>query len=168
MTETLWAPWRMEYILSTKTEECVFCTALAQGPQCYEENLILHVAPKAFVIMNRFPYTHAHIMVIPKRHVSKLDQLNKDEQRAFFDLTTQAQIALDRGLNPQGMNMGLNMGTAAGAGIKDHIHIHLVPRWNGDTNFMPLLADARVMPQHLTETYQTLRAVFENMDVVDE
>lgn len=160
MTETLWAPWRMEYILSDKSRGCVFCDALAEGPDKHVDNLILHEETNAFVIMNRFPYTHANIMVVPRRHVSQLWDLSDGERHDLFDLMVQSQLTLDKALNPQGMNLGMNLGTVAGAGIRDHVHVHIVPRWNGDTNFMPVIADTRVMPEHLTETYQILRRFF--------
>lgn len=160
MTETLWAPWRMEYILSEKTERCVFCDALAAGPGHHRENMILAIRPHAWVIMNRYPYTHAHIMILPTRHVSNPEDLSAEERLALFELTVDAQVALKRALNPQGLNLGMNLGKVAGAGIEDHIHFHVCPRWNGDTNFMPLLADARVMPEHLLDTYDGLRPAF--------
>ncbi|MCP4677045.1 MAG: HIT domain-containing protein [Deltaproteobacteria bacterium] len=164
MADTLWTPWRMDYILGPKPDGCVFCTALEQGEKSHEKNLILYTTEHSFVMMNRFPYTHAHLMILPKRHISKLDDLGKEECRELFDLVVKAQSALIRALNPQGLNMGLNQGEAAGAGIKDHLHIHIVPRWNGDTNFMPMLAETRTMPEHLSETYRTLRGHFDAID----
>jgi ATP adenylyltransferase len=161
MSETLWAPWRMDYILGKKPEGCVFCTALKEGEKKHASNLILRVLERAFVMMNRFPYSHAHIMILPNRHVARIEDLSTDETRELFDLVVSAQTILVRALKPQGMNVGINIGTAAGAGIDDHLHVHVVPRWHGDTNFMPVLADARVMPEHLDETYKQLREYFE-------
>ncbi len=163
MSENLWAPWRMDYILGPKEKGCVFCSALAEGPKGYAENLILYVGEKAFVIMNRFPYSHAHLMILPHRHMAALDELERDECREVFDLVVDSQSILKRALHPQGMNVGINLGEAAGAGIKDHLHVHIVPRWSGDTNFMPLLADSRVMPEHLSETYRNLRRYFDDL-----
>lgn len=163
MTETLWAPWRMEYILSEKGERCVFCDALAAGPEHRREHLILATRSDAWVIMNRYPYTHAHVMILPVRHVSTLEELSREERVALFEMTVDSQQALREALAPQGLNLGLNLGQAAGAGIEDHIHFHVCPRWNGDTNFMPLLADARVMPEHLRETYDGLLPAFEKL-----
>ncbi len=167
MTETLWTPWRMDYVLGPKSNECVFCTALNKGEESHDENLILYTAERAFVIMNRFPYSHAHIMILPNKHVASLDDLSLEESRELFDLVVKSQSILKEALNPQGMNVGINLGSAAGAGIKDHLHVHIVPRWNGDTNFMPLLADVRVMPEHISETHRSLRPFFDAIDEVE-
>jgi ATP adenylyltransferase len=164
MSNTLWSPWRMDYILGPKPDTCVFCTALEDGPERYAENLVLAVEPHAYVIMNRFPYTHAHLMVVPKRHVNCLEALEPDEHLALFDLLVRAQTVLRRRLDPQGLNIGMNVGTAGGAGIKDHLHAHIVPRWHGDTNFMPLLADTRCMPEHLDDTYAALAEAFARLE----
>ncbi|HUT78512.1 MAG TPA: HIT domain-containing protein [Polyangia bacterium] len=160
MTETLWAPWRMEFIRSEKEPGCVFCKAQAAPEAERAARLVLARREHAFVIMNRYPYTHGHIMVVPRRHVSRLDDLDAAEQAGLFGLTVDAQVALRVALSPQGLNLGMNLGRAAGAGIEDHIHIHLVPRWVGDTNFMPLLADVRVMPENLAATWEGLRPRF--------
>ena len=161
MSKTLWAPWRMEYLLSAeKPNGCIFCSATANGPKGLEESLVLSTRQHSFVIMNRYPYAHGHIMVVPRKHVSKLSILSSDERCCLFDLTADSQKALEQTLGCQGMNMGMNLGKCGGAGIADHIHVHLVPRWEGDTNFMPLIADVRVMPEHLHNTYKTLQAGF--------
>ena len=118
MSETLWAPWRMEYILSDKSTGCVFCDALDEGPKKHVDNLILHEENNAFVIMNRFPYTHANIMVVPRRHVSQLGDLGLEERRDLFDLVVQSQMTLEKALQPQGMNLGMNLGTVAGAVVR--------------------------------------------------
>ena len=163
MSKTLWAPWMMDYILGPKPGKCVFCEACEDSCERREENLILSSRPEAFAIMNRYPYTHGHIMVVPTRHVSNLEDMTRKEQSVFFDIVVKAQAALGEALKPGGLNLGMNLGKAAGAGIADHLHIHIVPRWDGDTNFMPLLADARVMPEHMEETYRTLLPFFEKM-----
>ena len=160
MAETLWAPWRMDYILSEKPSRCVFCEAVEAGEPHREENLLLHFGDLTVVMMNRFPYTHAHLMVMPKRHIARLDELTPAEHDEFFSLLVTAQVQLEKTLHPQGFNVGINLGEAAGAGIKDHLHVHIVPRWRGDTNFMPLLADTKVMPEHLSETYRQLQPYF--------
>ena len=164
MNKTLWAPWRMDYILGPKSGKCVFCEACEGTEERREENMVLAACPEAFVIMNRYPYTHGHIMVVPARHVSNLEDMTPKEQSVFFELVVKAQTALKEALKPGGLNLGMNLGKAAGAGIEDHLHIHIVPRWDGDTNFMPLLADARVMPEHMDETYRTLVPFFEKLD----
>ena len=163
MTETLWAPWRMDYIVGPKPDGCIFCGALEGDETAQKEKFILHVAKHTYVIMNRFPYTHAHIMVVPKRHVDRLEKLNADEQQELMALWVSAESIIQRAFSPQGVNLGMNIGQAAGAGIEDHLHAHIVPRWVGDTNFMPMLADSRVMPEHLTETYLKLRKAFDLM-----
>ena len=160
MSETMWAPWRMSYIKREKDDGCVFCAAVGASPSNDLENLILEVRADEFVIMNRFPYSHAHIMVCPRRHVSKLGDLTQKEQASFFALVTDAEASLRKAFAPQGINLGMNIGKAAGAGIESHIHMHLVPRWEGDTNFMPMIADCRIMPEHITETYNSLLPFF--------
>jgi len=163
MVERLWAPWRMDYIVGPKPGGCVFCDAMSGGSNRREENLILREGALAFIMMNRYPYTHGHVMVIPKKHVSDMEELSLPEQRALFDFVVQGQSAIRKALSPHGLNLGMNIGKAAGAGIDDHLHMHIVPRWHGDTNFMPLIADARSMPEHLLETYRTYRPFFEDI-----
>ncbi|MCA9771708.1 MAG: HIT domain-containing protein [Myxococcales bacterium] len=155
---TLWAPWRMEYILADKTAGCVLCAKLAEadGP----ENLILARRGTVFVILNRFPYASGHLMVAPIRHVARPRDLTADERRDLMDTVAEAEGALEGALAPQGMNIGANLGRAAGAGVEDHLHVHLVPRWVGDHNFMPVVGLARVMPEHLRDTYAKLQPAF--------
>jgi ATP adenylyltransferase len=168
MTETLWAPWRMDYILGPKPDSCVFCEALKAGAEYFSNNYILKVERNAYVIMNRYPYTHAHIMIVPARHVSALEDLSTEEHRDLFDLVVRSQTIIRRSFEPQGLNIGMNIGTAGGAGIKDHLHVHVVPRWNGDTNFMPMLADSRCMPEHISETYEKLLPAFTKESASDK
>jgi ATP adenylyltransferase len=150
----LWAPWRLSYVAGPKDPGCVFCAAPAAGDD--RAALIAHRGALAFVILNRFPYNSGHLMVVPFRHVARLDDLSPEESRAMMDLTSLAILGLDRALSPEGFNVGMNLGRAAGAGIEAHLHMHVVPRWVGDTNFMPVLDDTKVLPQHLDETYTQL------------
>ncbi len=160
MTENLWAPWRMEFIKSEKEEGCIFCRCLGEGEGRYGENFVLTVRPHAFVMLNRYPYTAGHLLVIPRSHASRLQDLGDETYNALWALVRESVTALERAIAPQGINIGMNLGAAAGAGIRDHLHVHLVPRWVGDTNFMPVLGDVRVMPEHLTRTWTTLRPFF--------
>jgi len=157
----LWAPWRMEYIQGAdKPAGCIFCDLPAEGPERHRKNLILAEAPRAFVILNRFPYAYAHLMVVPRAHVESLDDLDRADFDALWRLVRASVTALREAVRPQGMNLGMNFGRVAGAGIHEHIHVHLVPRWNGDTNFMPVFADVRVMPEHLERTWDRLAPAF--------
>lgn len=165
MSDTLWAPWRMDYILSPKPEGCVFCRAAAQTSGSDEDNYLVYRGKTAFIIMNRYPYAHAHLLVVPNKHADKIELLNADEQRELLDLWVLAQRVVTETFHPQGINLGMNIGQAAGAGIESHLHAHVVPRWIGDTNFMPTLADTRVMPEHMSETYRKLKTAFETSRV---
>ncbi|PLX98449.1 MAG: HIT family hydrolase [Desulfuromonas sp.] len=159
----LWAPWRMEYILDESrhnqaVDSCVFCLDESAGTD--HERLVLLRGERAFVVMNRFPYNNGHLLVVPYRHVADLCELSDPENSEISQLICRCRSVLQQTMNPQGMNIGLNLGAAAGAGIADHLHWHLVPRWQGDTNFMPVLGDTRVIPQHLEESYQVLLEAF--------
>jgi ATP adenylyltransferase len=150
----LWAPWRLAYVAGPKDPGCVFCDAPAAGDD--RTALIVHRAAPVYVILNRFPYNSGHLMIVPFRHVARLDQLSPEESRAITETTGLAILALERAMAPEGFNVGMNLGRAAGAGIDAHLHMHVVPRWVGDTNFMPVLDDTKVLPQHLDETYAQL------------
>ena len=150
----LWAPWRIQYIKAAPRDDCVFCALLAEGRD--RENHILHRGALAFVMLNRFPYTSGHLMVVPVRHVADLDALDDREALELFHLTTASMEAIRQTYGPQGFNVGVNLGRAAGAGIIDHVHLHIVPRWVGDTNFMPVLGEVKVLPEDLTATYDRL------------
>ena len=139
--------------------QCVFC-ALAEE-QDDARAYILHRGRRVFVIMNLYPYNNGHLMTVPFAHHASLGELDAETVAEMMTLAQRAQTALEQTMHPQGFNLGLNQGRAAGAGIADHVHMHLVPRWVGDTNFMPVLGDTRVMPQHLDETYALLRPAFE-------
>ncbi|MBI5439969.1 MAG: HIT domain-containing protein [Deltaproteobacteria bacterium] len=154
----LWAPWRLRYVQRTREEGCVFCKVRdeAQDP----ENLILFRGDATFAILNRFPYNTGHLMVIPNRHVSDPEELSPDEAREVWSLLVRAKRALGAVFRPHGYNVGLNIGVAAGAGIADHLHLHVVPRWTGDTNFMPVLGSTDIISQDLRATYEALRPSF--------
>lgn len=154
----LWAPWRIEYILGPKPDTCVFC--LPESTEEDEERLVLHRGGRAFVIMNRYPYNNGHIMVCPYRHVSELTELSREETHEIMDLVQLCSGILKQHFNCEGINVGLNLGKAAGAGIGEHLHFHLVPRWNGDSSFIAVMDDVRTVPQHIRETYRALRACF--------
>jgi ATP adenylyltransferase len=153
----LWAPWRIDYIRSERSEDgCVFCRAAAADSD--RDRLVIARAKSCFVIMNRFPYTSGHLMVCPYRHVDDLNALSLDELTEMMACTQKSLAVLRECMSPQGFNVGFNLGSAAGAGIADHMHLHIVPRWSGDTNFMPVLAHTRVMPESLDQTWELLTA----------
>ena len=158
MTRQLWAPWRLEYITSADEQEgCVFC--LAQSGED-EASLVVHRGRSAFVLLNKYPYSSGHLMVAPYRHVGEFADLNDDEALEVHRLASHGMSALARTFEPQGYNAGWNLGRIAGAGVVDHVHQHVVPRWAGDTNFMPVLADVKVLPEHLLETRAKLAAAW--------
>lgn len=158
MNTTLWAPWRIEYILGHKEEGCFLCDKLNAGDDV--ARLILHRGAHCFVIMNRYPYSAGHLMVAPYRHVAMPGEMTLEERTEMTELTTRCIAILEQALKPHGFNVGLNLGKAAGAGLKDHIHQHVVPRWTGDTNFMAALSAVRVIPQALEELYGQLQPLF--------
>lgn len=152
----LWSPWRMEYILSPKSGDgCIFCEGLKQadGP----ENLIAYRGSHAFVMLNRFPYTSGHLMIVPYAHQPSLEQLETAARLDLMDLSARAIEVLGTLYKPQGYNLGMNIGSAAGAGVTGHVHLHVVPRWVGDTNFMSSVSGTRVLPELLEETYQRVK-----------
>jgi ATP adenylyltransferase len=153
----LWAPWRMNYILGEKEKGCFFCRKLKERKD--GENLILYRGRYLFVIMNRFPYNNGHVMIVPRRHCVDLEKLREKELRELCHLLKVTTRILKENLHPHGMNMGINLGKAGGAGV-DHLHLHIVPRWSGDTNFMPVLGEAKIIPQYLEETYGLLYSAF--------
>jgi ATP adenylyltransferase len=154
VTKQLWAPWRLEYIKGADEQPgCVFCDAAAGHD---EERLVVRRGERAFVLLNKFPYSSGHLMVAPFRHVGDFAELEDDEALELHRLATQALAALREVYGPEGFNLGWNLGRVAGAGVVDHIHLHVVPRWAGDTNFMPVLADVKVLPEHLDETRRRL------------
>ncbi|MDX9992365.1 MAG: HIT domain-containing protein [Anaerolineales bacterium] len=153
----LWAAWRMKYINKTEPDEgCVFCNAQAKpdGPQ----NLIVARGEQAFVILNKFPYTSGHVMVVPVQHADSLELLDPPTRAEMMELVSQATAVLRAVYKPQGFNIGMNIGAAAGAGVPGHVHIHIVPRWGGDTNFMSTVGEVRVLPEELDESYRRIKA----------
>ncbi len=158
MGEVLWAPWRMDYILSKKVPGCIFCDTPRQ--QRDAENYILWRGSTTFVILNRYPYNNAHLMVIPYAHMASLTDLNTVQRAELMEVTARCEDVLQRALRPDGLNLGMNLGVAAGAGVAEHLHLHLVPRWQGDTNYMTVVGEIRVMPQHLEHTYNLLVPYF--------
>jgi len=150
----IWAPWRSVYIGGDHGDKCVFCGILESDRD--EENLVLQRGEKTFIVMNRYPYTNGHLMVVPKRHVGEFEELTEKEMLELFK-NTQKMVKVLRAFNPEGFNVGINIGRIAGAGVPGHIHIHVVPRWGGDTNFMPVFGDVRVISESLEVTYQKLK-----------
>jgi len=148
----------MEYIQMKKPEECILCETPEQNSDAL--NHILYRGGKNFVIMNRYPYNPGHLMIVPYRHIASLEELTDEELYEHFDIVSRSIKVLRQAFNPAGFNLGINIGKVAGAGIEDHIHTHIVPRWQGDTNFMPVIADVRVVPEALAETYQKLKGKF--------
>jgi ATP adenylyltransferase len=156
--ERLWSPWRMEYIMSEKGEECIFCEKIADNDD--EANFILDRGETCYVMLNLYPYNNGHLMVSPYRHVPGPEQLGEEELTEMMLLVNRSLSTLRRAMHPDGFNIGINVGKAAGAGIEQHVHIHIVPRWNADTNFMPVFSQTRVIPELLDETYRKLKAVW--------
>jgi ATP adenylyltransferase len=160
VSDVIWAPWRMDYILAPKAGGCVFCEYAKADESAFAESTILVATEHTFVVLNKYPFAAGHLLVVPMRHQSALEQLTDEEADDLFRLTRAATAALKRAVAPGGLNVGLNLGRAAGAGIAEHLHAHIVPRWDGDTNFMPVIADVRVMPQNLAATYRHLYPFF--------
>lgn len=158
MQKPIWAPWRIEYILGEKESTCLFCRVIEE--QDDQKNLVLHRGRLAFVIMNLYPYNPGHLMVAPYDHISELELLKPAVASEVMELTQKCVTALKRKMNCDALNAGLNLGEIAGSSIKEHLHMHIVPRWQGDNNFMPVLADIHVMPQALEDTYRLLAPEF--------
>jgi ATP adenylyltransferase len=158
----IWAPWRLEYVKDASKdveEDCIFCAKPAQDDD--EANLIVHRGERCFVILNKFPYTNGHLMVAPYEHVASLPEIDAATVAEIMALAQQGMRILESEYSPHGYNVGFNQGKVAGAGVEHHIHMHVVPRWGGDTNFMPVLADTRVMPQSLEQSYAALAGSFD-------
>ena len=158
--DVLWAPWRMEYIKSSpKAEGCVFCEKLLDTKD--RENLLLHRSRHTFVLMNPFPYNNGHLMVLPRKHMPGMEGL---EDEVLLDLMRTTQFCIDslrEAMSPEGFNMGINLGKVAGAGLADHLHLHIVPRWAGDASFMTVVGEVKVIPDHVTRTYDSLAEIFQ-------
>ncbi len=160
--ENLWAPWRIDYIKGEGAKEtgCIFCNRIKEERD--RENLILVRGKHSFVIMNRYPYNNGHLMIVPNRHGGDIAKLTNDEIVEMFSLVTESTNAISCTMNPAGFNIGMNLGRTAGAGVDDHLHVHVVPRWDGDTNFMPVLGEVKVISEHILSTYDTLKDAFKN------
>jgi len=158
--KTMWAPWRMDYILADKKDECVFCDALSKN-----EDLTLFKGNDTMVMMNKFPYINGHLLAAPVRHLSALEQLGKHEMGELLATVERSVDILKRVMRPDGFNIGLNLGKVAGAGVEEHLHFHIVPRWFGDTNALTVFAEVRVIPEHLKTTYDNLKPHFDNLTI---
>jgi ATP adenylyltransferase len=167
--ERLWSPWRLAYVTGTSNESnrCVFCDVSAPGAGTgsdpSRDELVLVHGRDCFVILNLYPYNNGHLMVVPRRHIGSLASATADELGELMQFTRDAEVALTEAYKPQGINVGINLGRPAGAGIADHVHVHLVPRWTGDTNFMSVVANTRVLPEDMGETARRLRPIFERL-----
>jgi ATP adenylyltransferase len=158
VTKPLWAPWRLEYIGQADEQEgCILCRAAESED---EAGLVVHRGANAFVILNKFPYASGHLMAAPYRHVGEFAELDDEEAVEIHRLAGRGMAALAQLYEAQGFNLGWNLGRVAGAGVVDHVHLHVVPRWLGDTNFMPVLADVKVLPEHLLETRRKLAEIW--------
>ena len=156
--EQIWAPWRIEYIEMEKPKGCILCDKPKENNDAL--NYILYRGDKNFVIMNTYPYNPGHLLIAPYRHIANLEELNDEELYEHWQIISRSLKVLRQVFNPGGFNIGINLGKAAGAGIEEHVHTHIVPRWYADTNFMPVLANIRVLPQALAETYEKLKGKF--------
>jgi len=156
--EKLWAPWRAGFILSKKETGCIFCKRLKEKDSV--KNLIVHRGKNAFVILNKYPYNAGHTMIVPMRHVGQIEKLKADEAAEFFELMQKAVAIIKKSLKPTSMNLGMNLGKASGAGVPGHLHMHIVPRWTGDTNFMPIIGQTKVVSVPLEPVYKKLRKEF--------
>ena len=159
--KSLWAPWRIEYIKGEKGDGCIFCEKPKE--EANKNNLILYKGKTGFIIMNRYPYSNGHLMAVPYKHTSELSDLDSAERLELMDLTSMC-IDILGAFNAEGFNVGMNMGIAGGAGIDDHLHYHIVPRWSGDTNYMPIIADVKIMPEYLEDTYEALSDEIKNLE----
>jgi len=156
--KTMWAPWRMEYILSEKEGGCVFCKAATN-----HDGLTLFTDKRTMVVMNKFPYTNGHLLVAPLRHISALDQLTRDEMGDMMASIRQSVGILKQVMSPEGFNVGLNLGKVAGAGVEEHLHFHIVPRWVGDVNALTVFGEVHLVSEHLQATYRKLKPLFNNI-----
>jgi len=157
----LWAPWRADFILAEKEKGCIFCRRLKMKDSV--RNLIVYRGDKAFVILNKFPYNSGHTMIVPNRHVAHVEKLNEAESREFFELIQKTVVAIKRALKPGSLNLGMNLGRISGAGIPSHVHMHVVPRWHGDTNFMPVIGKTNVVSVPLEPVYEALKKEFSKL-----
>jgi ATP adenylyltransferase len=162
----LWSPWRLSYVTEADAigaSRCIFCEAAEAQPNDHDQ-LVLIRARASYVILNRYPYNNGHLMVVTKRHVGTLHAATPEELTEIMQLTRHAEIALSEAYKPQGINVGINLGRPAGAGVVDHLHVHLVPRWTGDTSFISVVGNVRVLPEELGQTATRLRPIFERLE----
>jgi ATP adenylyltransferase len=160
--EKLWAPWREKFIFCEKHPGCFLCRTAKEKQD--RKNLILFRGKKCFVILNRYPYNNGHLMVAPYRHVGKLENLKEDESIELLKISQLCIKAIKSGLKPRGINLGMNLGKVSGAGVADHLHLHIVPRWQGDTNFMPILAETKIVSVGLSSTYAILKKELQRIE----
>lgn len=160
MTKRIWAPWRMEYIARAhkKSRGCLLCRLAGGGES--KENLVLFRGHRAYIVLNRYPYSNGHLMIVPRRHVSDFEKLEVGEHAEIAGLVSRSVKILKRSFKAEGFNIGINLGRAAGAGIVGHVHYHVVPRWVGDSNYMPIIGNTRVIPEYLERTYKKLKGAF--------
>ena len=156
--ETLWAPWRMTYIEKANPSTCVFCEAPSTRDD--EKDYLLYRGKSVFILMNLYPYNPGHLMIAPYRHIDDLEKLSPEERLELIQETARSTRVLRESMKPDGFNLGMNQGKVGGAGIEDHLHLHVVPRWNGDTNFMPVVGRTKVIPEDLAATYRKLASLF--------
>lgn len=157
----LWAPWRLEYILGKKSQTCIFCPTASLKQN--RKKLILYSGNGSLVMLNRYPYTNCHLLVAPRKHTDSLSTLTREESLDLFSTLERSVSLLREAIMPEGFNIGMNLGRTAGAGIEEHLHFHIVPRWRGDTNFMPIVAETMVMPEHLDRAYERLVPFFKKL-----
>jgi ATP adenylyltransferase len=158
--DRLWSPWRLPYVTETaRSAGCVFCDA----PEGAQASLIVFRGTTCYVILNLYPYNNGHLMVVPNRHIASLAAATHEELCELIELTRLSEVVLGEAYNPHGLNMGINLGKPAGAGVLDHVHMHIVPRWNGDTNFMTVVGETRVLPEELPQSAEKLRPLFEKL-----
>ena len=159
--EHLWAPWRLKYVAGASggADSCIFCASADPS----RDDLVLIRSAACYAILNLYPYNNGHLMIVPNRHVASLSATTAGEQTDLMRLTRHAEMALTEAYSPEGINIGINLGRPAGAGVLDHLHVHLVPRWNGDTNFMTVVGNVRVLPEDLQSTAAKLRPIFERL-----
>jgi ATP adenylyltransferase len=164
--DRLWSPWRLAYVTGASGEKtgCVFCETLKPGGDA----LVLFRGRSCFVVLNLYPYNNGHMMVVPNRHVASLEATSVEERAELMRFTRHAEMALMEAYVPQGINIGINLGRPAGAGVLDHLHVHLVPRWTGDTNFMTVVGETRVLPEELSESKKRLQPIFERLSAENE
>ncbi len=155
----LWAPWRAEYLRTSGNDECIFCE-MCSNPSIDRDNYVLYRSPGMFIVLNRYPYINGHLMVVPTRHVPDLGALDAPEREEMMDLLVLAEKALVRGMNCMGINGGWNLGNCAGAGIEGHLHMHMLPRWSGDVNFMTVVGSTRVLSESLEDCYERMLPLF--------